>query len=257
MNGETASGSKGIVVPQFRDGQAHVWLIDLSPADFIATEALVPREGSRAEAILAPEEFARARRFVKEDLRIHFTAAHVALRGILAAYLRRSPAEVPLTTEDLGRPILDPLQISDRLHFNLSHSHAFAVLAVALTGPIGIDLEEVRSMESRDGVARQVHSPEQCQRLQDASDEQWFDYWTAKEAVLKALGKGFHLDPRRVSLDDALTKAIAHDHDGDVALYLNRFDLPQQWSGCVATQWRCEDLIVQHFDWNRMTEELR
>jgi len=95
---------------------------------------------------------------------------------------------------DYGRPCLD-----HTLDFNISHSNDFVVCAVSEEGKVGIDIEKIRPMEaerfqkyfSRDEI-REIASAED-------KDEQFFRYWTLKEAVLKAEGIGI-----RVSLKSIL-----------------------------------------------------
>lgn len=76
--------------------------------------------------------------------------------------------------------------------FNLSHSGEWIVLAVAESGRIGIDIEELRPV--RIGDFRSVLHPDEQERLRSLPDpsELFFSIWTKKEAVIKAEGKGLY-----------------------------------------------------------------
>lgn len=76
------------------------------------------------------------------------------------------------------------------LHFNLSHSGAWAVCAIS-DGPVGVDLERERPL--RRPVEQKLTAAEQAQlSMLDPSQRQsaFFDLWVLKEAVLKQTGDG-------------------------------------------------------------------
>jgi 4'-phosphopantetheinyl transferase len=97
-----------------------------------------------------------------------------------------------------GRPVL--ADRADRLHFNLSHSGAVALVGVSCLGPVGVDVEEVRDMADFVPIARRYFAPGEVETiLQLAPPERlggFFVTWTRKEAYVKALGLGlsFPLD---------------------------------------------------------------
>ena len=79
------------------------------------------------------------------------------------------------------------------ISFSLSHSQSFAVVAVADSARVGVDIEVIRPRARLDALAKRVLSP--------AEHADWLDYpptarlraflerWTAKEAYLKAILK--------------------------------------------------------------------
>jgi 4'-phosphopantetheinyl transferase len=80
-----------------------------------------------------------------------------------------------------------PLPV-DGVYWSLSHKHA-VVGGVAAPLPVGIDLETVRPV--KDGVMDRVAGPVEWQMAGGRSLDAFFRFWTAKEAVLKAVGIGF------------------------------------------------------------------
>ena len=81
------------------------------------------------------------------------------------------------------------------LHFNLSHSGDYVLLATS-DNEVGADIEKI-SPKNWDGVAKRCFQPEERRwLLQEGGDEAFFYLWTAKESVAKALGLGLALDPR-------------------------------------------------------------
>lgn len=170
------------------------------------------------EAWLAPEERARARRFVRDSDRWHFIEAHAFMRQVLARYVGVAPREVRIAIEPGGRPIL---WHGDRLHFNLSHCASHAVVAIA-TSHVGVDIESHRALEDVHGLARRFFAPGEAARIEahtgDAAIALFLRYWVCKEAFVKAIGAGLAhpLDSVVVELADGIARyaSLPPDHGG-------------------------------------------
>ena len=148
--------------------------------------------------MLTGDDLLRAASFRFETDRIRWLACRAGLRRILAAATGKEPADLPLVANPFGKPLLAPP--FDSLHFNLSHCGNLAVLAVSRDGPVGVDIEPLERaaelLEVIDGfchpleVAELPGGPAATLRL--------LEIWTAKEALLKALGTGFATAPESV-----------------------------------------------------------
>jgi len=88
------------------------------------------------EAVLSADERRRAACFRFPRDRRRYVACHAALRRMLSACLDLPAGDINFTTNRYGKPALE----SGALHFNLSHAHELALIAVA-EAEIGIDLE--------------------------------------------------------------------------------------------------------------------
>ncbi|MFG1710510.1 4'-phosphopantetheinyl transferase family protein [Nonomuraea sp. M3C6] len=123
--------------------------------------------------------------------RRRYVAAHAALRTVLGRACGVPAGRLRLTVDDAGRPRLD----EGRPDFNLSHSDAWALVAVAPPGMrVGVDVERVRADLDHLGLARRLYQPEETARLLAAGPDEglagYFRLWTAKEAFIKATGTG-------------------------------------------------------------------
>jgi len=114
----------------------------------------------------------------------------IALRCVLGNYRGERAADVPLRAGAWGKPEL----ADGGLRFNLSHSAAAALIAVA-TVPVGVDIECLRAHGiDTDALCATVLHP--LERLQYAAlrgtarERFFFRCWTRKEAVLKQSAKG-------------------------------------------------------------------
>jgi 4'-phosphopantetheinyl transferase len=125
------------------------------------------------------------------------------LRVVLASYLGISAEYVGLVDGPHGRPELD-IAHDRSLAFNWSHSGEHAVIAVARGIQPGIDLERVRPRSRALELARRFFTAEEAAALaalpEATRGEVFLEYWTAKEAVLKALGRGIAFGLDRLGL---------------------------------------------------------
>ena len=95
-----------------------------------------------------------------------------------------------------NRPFL-PLNID----FNLSHSGIYVACAISTACKVGIDIEEIRNIDI-DGFEEQF-TAEELSRIHKASDQysEFFKYWTIKEAVIKADGRGLSFPLKDIMFD--------------------------------------------------------
>ncbi|MBS7233711.1 4'-phosphopantetheinyl transferase superfamily protein [Flavobacterium psychroterrae] len=90
--------------------------------------------------------------------------------------------------------------------FNISHSGEIVVCALCDNCEIGIDIELVTNVELND-FKSQMTSKEWDNVLSSNSTEaSFFDYWTQKEAVLKAYGNGLTIPLRSFEILDNKTQ---------------------------------------------------
>jgi 4'-phosphopantetheinyl transferase len=144
--------------------------------------------------VLSVMEHARAESFRSEAARMRFVARRAALRTVLSAYTGVAPASIAFDANDYGKPVL----VSDRtLSFSTSHSESVALIALGRCRLIGIDVERVREAATDDEVAARFFTRNEAASLAlaDAEDRVrcFFNVWTRKEAIVKALGRGLSI----------------------------------------------------------------
>lgn len=109
------------------------------------------------------------------------------LSAIAREALRLSAEKSGVVLGELSKDEDDvPLPFDDN-HWSVSHKPR-CVAAVVSKGRIGIDVEEIRPRT--EDIFRLVASDEEWRLHTDRSWDTFFRYWTAKEAVLKAVGIG-------------------------------------------------------------------
>jgi 4'-phosphopantetheinyl transferase len=156
-------------------GEVHVWSVDLDlPAERVGVLG----------GVLSEDELLRAAAYKVEDGRRRFVVTRAALRTLLGRYLDADPAALRFGTTTNGKPRLDP---PSSTQFNVSHSNAVAMVAVSQE-IVGIDVEEIKPRERLDGVARRVFT--EAERDAIDGDAAFYRHWVAKEAFVKATGRG-------------------------------------------------------------------
>lgn len=163
----------------------HVWCSSLD---------LAPERLRQLAETLSADEQARANRFRFERDRHGFIAGRGILRRLLAHYLNASPEQLRFTYSSRGKPALADPEWRDKISFNVSHSNGLALYAVTDNRQIGIDVEQMRSMQDMEQLAERYFLPSENALIQALPPAQrpaiFFRFWTCKEAYLKATGEG-------------------------------------------------------------------
>jgi 4'-phosphopantetheinyl transferase len=171
-----------------RPGEAHVWFArsdEVRDADTLACYA----------AMMSPAEMARHDRFVFDRSRHQFLVTRGMIRSLVARYLDVDPAACAFEIAPYGRPFLsNPLDPG--FSFNISHTAGMVACAIAAEPEIGIDVEETGRARSVD-LPRRFFSQDEADALDALPDSErqlrFYEYWTLKEAYIKARGLGLAL----------------------------------------------------------------
>jgi 4'-phosphopantetheinyl transferase len=160
--------------------QVHMWLLDLRRFGDDHQRA--------ANGAMSSEERARAQKFIRG--KESYIASRWLLRTCLAHYTGTTAAAIEFARTDKGKPFL---QNSD-IHFSLSHSGHWALLAVSQTPLIGVDIEANRRARDLPSIAENYFHPKEIALLGSIPTDKQADYfyrlWTLKEAFFKAIGIG-------------------------------------------------------------------
>ncbi|MEA2238642.1 MAG: 4-phosphopantetheinyl transferase [Thermoanaerobaculia bacterium] len=149
----------------------------------------VPRDVVEALArFLTDAERARADRYRFDDDRRRSIVARAATRRILSQLAGGAPRDLVIVEGEHGKPEL----AGSELQFNASHSGDLVALAFARGTPIGIDVERRRALHDPLAIARRFFSGAEFAFVSGADDvvAAFLTVWTAKEAIVKASGKG-------------------------------------------------------------------
>lgn len=140
-------------------------------------------------------------------------AGRIAAKRAVMAQTGVPAEEIRIENLESGAPIVRIAnQAGPRL--SLSHSNGRAVAIVCSKGAIGVDLEAIEERSSA-FVAEWFTAKEQA--FVGESPHLQTLAWSAKEAVLKALGQGMALNPREIQLVDVQEEVLHVELFGKVA----------------------------------------
>ena len=199
--------------------EIHIWRGDLKV------------ESSKIEQLernLAPDELERANRFHFAKDRQNFIAGRGFLRKIISLYGKLEPHELQFNYGSHGKPILANSTVANNLAFNLSHSQGLALYTIGYQCSVGIDLEHIRPIKDVENLAKRFFSLGEYDYIASfppmEMHKAFFQFWTCKEAYLKAIGEGLAgLEKVEVSLKEndspQLLKTLGHSNASDWFLH--------------------------------------
>jgi 4'-phosphopantetheinyl transferase len=189
------AAAAGITAPA-RTPFARVLVCDVEDRALAPLRGLTPHAGDLADA-----------RYPGASERSSFLARRMILRSFAARCAGLEPDAIRIFYDEHGAPRV----AGGDLFVSVSSRGQCAALAVA-SAPVGVDLEpfdeaapvieEVLGKAERKALARLV-GPERARAF--------LRIWTAKEAYLKALGRGFKRDPALVNIDARHSKFTVED----------------------------------------------
>jgi 4'-phosphopantetheinyl transferase len=170
------------------NGEVHVWYVFTGQ---VRDEAVI----RHYDGLMTAAERARHDRFVFPRDRHTFLVTRGLVRTLLGEYLGIAPTACSFRTNEHGRPIL--CEAPADIDFNISHTAGLVAVAIAPGPEVGLDVEHVGRRSVTPNFARRFFSPSEADALdalpEEARRDRFFDYWTLKEAYIKARGIGLTL----------------------------------------------------------------
>lgn len=113
--------------------------------------------------------------------------------------------------------------------FNISHSGQYVVCAFSKKTTIGIDIEKISVVDFHD-FDRTMTSL-QWQDIHSALEpyRSFFNYWTMKESIIKADGRGLSIPLKSISENNNIVSYK------ETKWYLNRFKIDDNYAACLVT----------------------
>ncbi|MEP7279706.1 MAG: 4'-phosphopantetheinyl transferase superfamily protein [Bacteroidota bacterium] len=227
--------------------QVHIWRACLDLAE--------PQMKGILE-ILSTDEVQRAGRFRFEKDKKRFIAARGILRQILAGYLKMTAQQLRFEYTSFGKPVLAKNSDFDNIYFNLSHSDAYALYAFTRHRNVGIDIELIRNDAAVYQIAQKFFSPGEVSSLESTNKNKlhdiFFQYWTRKEAIVKAKGEGISspLEKVNVSLIDGKVLSpvlLPGDGNENRSWYVKDLFPCAGYVAAIAVEGDCCDLSFLHY----------
>jgi 4'-phosphopantetheinyl transferase len=220
-------------------GEVHLWYVR---PDAIEDAALL----AAYDRLLTPAERARRDRYRFDRNKCEYLLTRALVRATLSRYAPVAPEAWTFRENQWGRPEIDgPGPDHAWLSFNLSNTRGLIACVVAHPREIGVDVEDTERAGATVSIADRFFSPRECAALralpEAARRDRFFDYWTLKEAYIKARGMGLAIPLHQFSflLDEAPPIRIALEPElGDDASgwQFEQFALTPQHKTAVAVR---------------------
>ena len=172
-----------------------------------------------------------------ESPRHRFTLCRAALRSALCQELGCRNEHLAFRTSQHGKPYAIVRRRRAPISFNVSHSGAHGLIALAPGRQVGIDVEERLPHRNLDELIDAVFGPNEKHELSAANDRGrlhlFFRLWTMKEALSKAHGMGLSSDVSRFEIPQEVRAGAT---SGSVRL-----------AGKPGIGWRLEDISTDRF----------
>ncbi len=167
------------------------------------SEVRAPELVDQYERILSVSERERGDRFRFGRDRHSYLVTRVLVRTVLSHYTGIGPTLWSFETSSYGRPAITYPPSASALRFNVSHTTDLIACAVARRREIGLDVESLERANVRIELADRFFSPAEAAdvRSRPAWRTRFFEYWTLKEAYIKARGMGLSLPIEKFTLD--------------------------------------------------------
>lgn len=175
---------RSLTPPSVPTNELHVWRANLDQP-----EPVIKALGQS----LSKDERAKTERFRFEQHRQRAIASRGILRALLSQYLDLAPDQIQFRYEATGKPGLRQAEWP-AIAFNVSHSQNLALYAITTNILVGIDVEARRSLSMFPQLVQNYFSLAE-QRIilapsHEAQEHRFYYFWTAKEALTKATGRG-------------------------------------------------------------------
>ena len=194
------------------NNEVDIWYAPLAPFVHICDTLLEE---------LSLEERTRATRFHFEKDRNRFIIGHYLLRHVLADYTKQKGSDLKFDRLKFGKPFLVE---HPELQFNFSDTKNAILIGVTTHYPLGVDVETMQRKVDHEGVAEHFFMNQEIQELKNASDPKYrfLEFWTRKEAILKASGVGIMEDVRALQVNKD-QQEVSISHKDMIALSADRY----------------------------------
>ena len=172
-------------IPELAVHEIHIWSAALNQLNSSLSKFI---------QTLSIDERIRAARFHFDRDRNHFIVKRGILRTILGSYLNVEANRLQFCFGKNGKPSLADALGNKTIGFNVSRSNGIALFAFVRDYEIGVDIERIRDIPEMEQIAEKFFSLKENEILRSLPEskrkEAFFNCWTLKEAMVKAIGDG-------------------------------------------------------------------
>jgi 4'-phosphopantetheinyl transferase len=180
---------------------------------------------------LSTKEKKQVKKYSLKTLSNKYIITHGILRYILSQHSGLPPQDIEFTYNKEGKPFLK----KSNIQFNMSHSHDIVSYAVALNCRLGIDVEFKDNNLNIEDLPDFVFNQEERKFFSildpNAKFEFFYNLWTKKESIIKAIGFGLAYPLNNIDIIPFLS------NDKVVFNYKKK--------NYIAIPWKCQKVMLE------------
>ena len=152
-----------------------------------------------AEEIFSEEEVERLNGFKTLKKQVEWMSGRYAVKKLVSVYGAGAGVNLPAIEVGYAEEGAPRLTGFPGLSISISHSHNLAVAGISLGKgvTIGLDIERIEERDPAD-IVRVAFSDREKKELVNGDPLDFYTRWTAKEAYLKYIGRGFNESLKKV-----------------------------------------------------------
>ncbi|MHA4807237.1 4'-phosphopantetheinyl transferase family protein [Flavitalea flava] len=137
----------------------------------------------------------------REDRLRAFAGKLLLLRSIKDCSFDKGQSLYDLKYTPYNRPYFD-----GQPDFNITHSGDYALLGITTTGKIGIDIERIAPLHFHD--LKEIFTIKEWDAIRHSPlpEKKFYEIWTKKESIVKAVGRGLNIPFTQFQVDGSLVE---------------------------------------------------
>ena len=218
--------------------------VDIWVADLLAERANLAKHKS----LLSKTELVKFEQFKNIKQAEYYAVVRALQRQILAKYLSIDPKSIQYAKGLHGKPEL----VEPKLFFNISHSADRLLVAVSAGNELGVDIELLKERSNLQLLVDRCFADEEQQYWSAVPDtnklEFFYRLWVAKEAFVKAVGRGIALGMSNCALclpDMSGFCVVPEEHGEADAWSLNFLNVDSAYAAAVVTKGDIAELTLR------------
>ncbi len=206
---------------------------------------------------LSDDEKQRAARYRFDKHRHRFITGRGTIREILAGLGKCPPQAISFELNKFGKPAFCEPESSRHIQFNASSSAMMGAIAISEGIALGFDIEKIKSTKGVDNdliVKNEFTRDEYDWYIKHRDSDRtriFFEFWTCKEAYLKALGIGLSGELDSFSIDlTGQQPSISYtglERGEQSVLSLHQFNIPEKFVACLALPEKNSQIKFSHW----------
>ena len=205
-----------IIIP--KSNEVHIWFIDID---------IIHVDTTNLKHFFSDKDIKKVQSIQTKDKKEKTIKRHFTLLKILSDYLHTEPSEIFLEYAEYGKPYLSSDCNKKNIQFNISNSWNHMIVGITLDNEIGVDIEKIRTSVDYEKLIKRFFSEKEkedfLQLDKDKQEQTFFQWWTMKESVMKAVGLGLYLPIHTFELPYQSSTNTVHirykEHSKDYFVY--------------------------------------